>query len=136
MKAITVLAVAMLIGGGAGCASTETMPAAAVPAHELRSLVPGWERFFTIDWQPGDRKGRRILSGAVHNHYGAAASHVQLLVEALDDKGDVVSQRAVWLGDSIGPFDTAHFDVPVEPAANYRVTIFAYDQGRGGGSGM
>jgi len=47
-----------------------------------------------------------------------------------------VSQRVVWLGGNISPFDTAHFSVPVEPAANYRVTMFAYDQGRGGGSGV
>ncbi len=133
MKGANVLAAAVLIGGVAGCASTEMMPAAS-PAHELHTFVPGWERFFTIDSQAGQRKGRPILSGAVHNQYGATASRVQLLVEGLDDKGGVVSQRVIWLGDSIGPFDTVHFDVPVEPAANYRVTIFAYDgQGRGGG---
>jgi len=133
MKGANVLAAAVLIGGVAGCASTEMMPAAS-PAHELHTFVPGWERFFTIDSQAGQRKGRPILSGAVHNQYGATATRVQLLVQGLDDKGGVVSQRVVWLGDSIEPFDTVHFDVPVEPAANYRVTIFAYDgQGRGGG---
>jgi len=129
MKATNVLAAAVLIGVGvAGCASMEAMPAAS-PAHELHTFVPGWERFFTIDWQAGQRKGRPILSGAVHNQYGATATRVQLLVQGLDDKGGVVSQRVVWLGDSIEPFDTVHFDVPVEPAANYHVTIFAYDWG-------
>ena len=135
MKATNVLAMAMLIGGVGGCASTETM-SAAKPAHELHSFVPGWERFFTIDWQAGTQRGHRVVSGTVQNRYGAAATRVQLLVEGLDDKGAVLSQRVVWLGDNVGPFDTARFNVPVEPAANYRVTMFAYDQGRGGGSGV
>jgi hypothetical protein len=132
MNATNVLVVAVLIGGVAGCASTEAM-SAAVPTRELHSLVPGWERFFTIDWQAGTQRGHRIVSGTVQNRYGATASRVQLLVEGLDDKGGVLSQHVVWLGGSIGPFEAVHFDVPVEPAANYRVTIFAYEQGRGGG---
>src|SRR5262249_1596619 len=129
MKAIDVLAAAMLIGSGvAGCASTEAMPAAS-PGHELRTFAPGWERFFTLSWQAGQQNGRPILSGAVSNQYGATATRVQLLGEALDDKGGVVSQRVVWLGDSIEPYDTAIFNVPVGPATNYRVSIFAYDWG-------
>src|SRR2546428_12494754 len=129
MKATTVLAAAALIASGvAGCASMEAMPAAS-PGHELHTFVPGWERFFTIDWQAGQRKGRPILSGAVHNQYGATATRVQLLVQGLDDKSGVVSQRVVWLGDSIEPVGTVHFDVPVEPAADLHVTLLAHDLG-------
>jgi len=135
MNATKVLAIAMLIGGIAGCASTQTMSASA-PGRQLQSLVPGWERFFTIEWQAGTQRGQRVVSGTVNNRYGATATRVQLLVEGLDDKGAVVSQRVVWLGPNIGPFDTARFDAPVGPAANYRVTMFAYDQGRGGGGGL
>jgi len=128
MKATNVLAAMVLIGGVAGCAPTGT-----APTRELRSIDPGWERYFTITWQPGTQSGRRVVSGSVQNRYGATASRVQLLVEGLDDKGGILSQRVVWLGGNIGPFETVHFDVRVEPATNYRVTIFAYDQGRGGG---
>ncbi len=39
MKGANVLAAAVLIGGVAGCASTEMMPAAS-PAHELHTFVP------------------------------------------------------------------------------------------------
>jgi len=131
MRTLNVLAAGLLVGF-AGCASVDTVQSPA-PGHELRSFVPGWERFFTVDWQPGTRDGRPVVSGTVRNTYGAEATRVQLLVEALDDKGSVVSQRVVWLGNTIGPFDTARFDVPVERAANYRVTVFAYDQRRGGG---
>ncbi|PYM89818.1 MAG: hypothetical protein DME08_24505 [Candidatus Rokuibacteriota bacterium] len=65
----------------------------------------------------------------MHSQYGATATRVQLLVEGLDDKGGVVSQRVIWLGDSIEPYETAYFNVAVAPAANYRVSIFAYDWG-------
>jgi len=132
MKALNALAIAVLIGGGAGCASTGTMSATA-PAHGLQSLAPGWEQYFTIDWQASTQGSRRVVSGTVQNRYGATASRVQLLVEGLDDKGGVLGQHVVWLGRTIGPFESVRFDAPVEPAANYRVAIFAYDQGRGGG---
>jgi hypothetical protein len=129
MKAMNGLAAAVLIGSGvAGCASMEAVPAAS-PGHELRSFAPGWERFFTLNWQARQQNGRPILSGAVRNQYGATATRVQLLVEGLDDKGGVVSQRVIWLGDSIEPYDTAYFNVPVGPAASYRVIMFAYDWG-------
>ena len=134
MKAATVLAIAMLIAGIAGCASMETTSTSS-PGHRLQSFVPGWERFFTIDWQAGTERGQRVLTGTVQNRYGAAASRVQLLVEGLDDTGAVLSQRVVWLGPNIGPVATVRFTLPVEAAANYRVSMFAYDQNRGGGSG-
>ncbi len=75
-----------LIVSGAGCASTNTMPAAS-PARELRPHAVGWERFFDIDWRPAERKGRPIVSSTVHSRYGATASRVQLLVQARDDNG-------------------------------------------------
>jgi len=130
MKVTKVLAAAALIAGGvAGCASTDEAMPAASPGHELHTFAPGWQRFFTLDWQAGQRSGRPILSGAVHSQYGATATRVQLLVEGLDDKDGVVSQRVIWLGDSIEPYETAYFNVAVAPAANYRVSIFAYDWG-------
>src|SRR2546425_13081176 len=80
MKGANVLAAAVLIGGVAGCASTEMMPAAS-PAHELHTFVPGWERFFTIDSQAGQREGRPIPDGGVPNQHGAPASRPPVLVE-------------------------------------------------------
>jgi len=131
MRIIGVLTVSVVIMGGGGCASTETMPAAS-PAHELRPFAVGWERFFGIDWQPGERKGQPIVSGTVQNRYGATATRVQLLVEGLDENGRVIDQKLVWLGDSIGPFDRAAFEIPVVKAPKYRVSVFAYDwRGRG-----
>jgi hypothetical protein len=83
--------------------------------------------FFTVDWQPGERRGRPIVSGTVQSRYGATATRVQLLVEGLDENGSVIDQRLVWLGGSIGPFDRASFSTPVARSPKYRVSVFAYD---------
>ena len=132
MRAVDALAASILILGGTGCASLDSAvePKA---GQELRPFAVGWEQYFTIDWQARTQENRRVVSGTVKNRYGATASRVQLLVEGLDDKGGVLGQHVGWLGRNIGPFESVPFEVSVAPAANYRVTIFAYDQGRGGG---
>ena len=68
-----------------------------------------------------------ILSGRVENKYGEAATRVQLLVDALDAKGKVITQKVTWLGDDIPASNSTYFEVPVEAASNYRVSVFAYD---------
>jgi hypothetical protein len=32
-----------------------------------------------------------------------------------------------WLGDDVPAFNSTYFEVPVEAAPNYRVSVFAYD---------
>ena len=76
----------------------------------LRALVVGADRDFKIDWQPGQRAGKRIVSGTVQSAYGAAAWRVQLLVEGLDEKGDIANQKVVWLGIDVPPFGRAYFE--------------------------
>jgi len=130
MRKTGVLTVFALIISAAGCASTDTMPTS--PAHELRPHAVGWERFFGIDWRSAERKGQPIVSGIVHNRYGATATRMQLLVEALNDNGKVIDRKIIWLGDSVAPFNSASFETPVARAAKYRVSVFAYDwRGRG-----
>ncbi len=51
---------------------------------------------------------------------------VQLLVDGLDAKGKVVTQKVTWLGDDIPASNSTYFEVPVEPASSYRVSVFAY----------
>src|SRR5213594_2226124 len=63
-----------------GCSSVgTTMPVTA--GHKLQPLVLGWQRYFDITWQQSERHGTPILSGRIENKYGAAAMHVQLLVD-------------------------------------------------------
>src|SRR5687768_13942928 len=98
MSNILVLAMlALIVGGGGGCAATWAARAQP-PSTDLRPLVIGWERFFKIDWQPGERNGKPIVSGRVVNTYGAAATRVQLLVEGLGVEDKVISQEVTWLG--------------------------------------
>ncbi|PYN77485.1 MAG: hypothetical protein DMD96_22995 [Candidatus Rokuibacteriota bacterium] len=110
----------------AGCSSVgTTMPVTL--GHELQPLNVGWQRYFDINWQQGERHGAPILSGRVENKYGAAAAHVQLHVDGLDAKGKVITRKVTWLGDDIPASNSTYFEVPVEAAPNYRVSVFAYD---------
>ena len=124
-KASRLILVAVIVSL-AGCSSVGTTTPV-TPGHELQPLSVGWQRYFDIDWQQGERHGTPILSGRVENKYGEAATHVQLLVAGLDAKGKVITQKVTWLGDDIPASNSTYFEVPVEAAPNYRVSVFAYD---------
>ena len=129
MKIFSVLALSCLIGGIAGCALSDVTS----PGNALYPLTPGGDQYFAIDWEPGERKGAPVLTGTLTNRYGATAIRVQLLVEALDDNGNVTSQKVVWLGTDIAPFDRTYFEIPVVKSPKYRVRPFAFDwRGRAG----
>ncbi len=131
MKIFSVLVLSCLIGGFAGCASSDITDG--TPGHGLYPLTPGGDQYFALDWQPGERKGQPTLTGTLTNRYGATAVRVQLLVEALDERDNVKSQKVVWLGDSIAPFSHTYFEIPVERSPKYRVRPFAFDwRGRAG----
>src|SRR3989475_10342343 len=103
MRAVDALAVSILILGSTGCASLDS---ALEPkeGQELRPFAVGWEQFFTIDWQPTERKGQPALEGIVVSRFGATATRVQLLVAGLDEGGRVINQRGISLGTRVGPF--------------------------------
>jgi hypothetical protein len=122
------LALSVASGGCGAMAASRARP----PSNDLRPLVIGWERFFTIDWQPGERKGKPIVSGWVVNNYGIAATRVQLLVEGLGADGRVISQEVAWLGQDISPFQRRYFELPAPRSPNVRVSVFAYDWRRVG----
>ncbi len=46
-----------------------------------------------INWQRGERHDAPILSGRIENKYGEAPTRVQLLVDGLDAKGKVITQK-------------------------------------------
>ncbi len=72
-KKASILVMAAVIVSLAGCSSVgTTMPV--TPGHELQPLSLGWQRYFEIDWQQGERHGMPILSGRVENKYGEAAT--------------------------------------------------------------
>jgi len=102
---------------------------AAAPAQPLSPNFPGWERYFSVSWEPFERRGQPYLGGYIVSSYGVTATRVQLLVDSLDSSGRIVAQRVEWLGGSNLPgFSTTYFEVPIrQQASRYRVSVFAFD---------
>ena len=100
-----------------------------VAAQPLSTLVPGWERYFTVSWEPMERRGKPYLGGYIVSSYGVTATRVQLLVESLDAAGQTVAQQVEWLsGGNLPGFSRTYFEVPVrQRASSYRVSVFAFD---------
>ena len=100
-----------------------------VAAQSLTPNFPAWERYFSVSWEPFERRGQPYLSGYVVSSYGVNASRVQLLVDSLDSTGQIVAQRVEWLGGSNLPgFSRSYFEVPIrQRAPSYRVSVFAFD---------
>ena len=100
-----------------------------VAAQSLTPWFPEWERYFTVSWEPLDRRGQPYLSGYIVSSYGVTATRVQLLVDSLDSSGQIVAQRVEWLGGGNLPgFSRSYFEVPIrQQAPSYRVRVFAFD---------
>jgi hypothetical protein len=117
-RALTILGLAMVVTGAA-------WPTAAA---ELQPLMAGWERHFTVDWQPGQYRGQPALQGYVNNVSPYHAANIRVLVESLDAGGKVTSQKVAWLpGDLLGG-GRLYFQVPTAVAPAYRVRVFSYDR--------
>jgi hypothetical protein len=116
-RTLTVLAIAgVLVGPG--------VPSAA----ELQPLMAGWERHFTVDWQPGEHRGKPVVQGYVNNISPYHTTHIRVLIESLDAGGQVTHQQVAWVpGDLLGG-GRAFFQVPTRPAPAYRVRVFSYDR--------
>jgi hypothetical protein len=119
------LVVALAAGVLAGCGLATHYPA---PTGSLTTMIPGWERFFSIDWTAGPAQGGfRTIDGYVYNRYGNYAADMRLLVQTLDASGNVVDQRVVWGPTGVGGFGRAYFYAPHMPVADqYRVSVWDY----------
>jgi hypothetical protein len=105
-----------------------TLPGTMVAvAQPLSPRVNNWEDYFRIDWQASEDGRRPSLSGYVWsvNKYGAR--WMQLLVDRVDSSGALLDQRLVWLPSEVPRGSRVYFEVPVAPAAKYRVSVFAYE---------
>ena len=118
---VRVLVIAVLVGMLA--AATD------VAAQSLTPHFPGWERYFTVSWEPFERRGQPYLNGYIVSSYGVLATGVQLLVDSLDSSGQIVAQRVEWLsGSNLPGFSRTYFEVPVrQQAPRYRVSVFAFE---------
>jgi hypothetical protein len=88
----------------------------------------GSEAFFAVDWAPGERRGRPVVSGHVVNTYGIAAQYVRVLVESLDAAGQVTATTVGYVSGDVLPGGRVYFEVPVARAAPaYRVVVLSWD---------
>jgi hypothetical protein len=101
---------------------------AAVPARELQPLMRGWEQHFSVSWDAIQRRGRLEVEGYVDNRSPYRVGNLRVLVDSLDDTGRIVDQRLSWVLGEVGGGSRLYFEVPVTPAASYRVRVFAYDR--------
>ena len=108
--------------------------AAITPSATVTTLSPDAERLFRISWEPTpEHDGAHVrLRGSLENLYGETAARVQLLAQALDTSGNVVDQKIEWVPGTVSPFGRVYYEIPnLRPANQYRVTVWAFDRGRG-----
>jgi hypothetical protein len=130
----TCAAMAVAIGGCAGGAMPNASGGAAA-ASGPSYAVYGAERYFTLEWQPDERKGRPVVRGYVTNQWGWTMRHVRLRVEALDTAGAVTASDIAYVSGDVTPGSRVYFEVPVhDRAPSYRVSVLSFDpvQGRTG----
>jgi hypothetical protein len=104
----------------------------AAGAQSLSPLVVDWAQYFRVESQSVSRGGRSVVTGTVWNTSTWGAKRIQLLVDALDSNGRVVNQQVIWLGVDLAAGTHADFETPMPASASYRVSVFAFDSGRGG----
>jgi len=95
--------------------------------------IYGTERYFTVESEVGERRGRPVVSGYVTSQFGFGVRDVRLRVEALDAANAVVSTQIGYASGQVLPGGRVYFEVPVaEKAPKYRVTVLSFDvfQGR------
>jgi hypothetical protein len=118
-----VMALTAILAAGCVVTTRDTVSTAS-----LTTLIPGWERYFAVEWSAAPEAGGvRRLDGYIFNRYGEYAADVRLLVQVLDASGKVVDQRVVWGPPGVGGFGRAYFNVRNLPAADhYRVSVWDY----------
>ena len=113
----------MVIVAGVG------LPAVQSAGKTLEPMVIGWERIFRVDWQAKDGRGAPVLQGYLVNDSPYIVARIQILVEGLDEKGNVLGQRLAWVPGTLTPFSRAYFsEVVPQPSPAYRVRVFAFDR--------
>ncbi len=90
--------------------------------------IYGTERYFTVESEVGERRGRPVVSGYVTSQFGFGVRNVRLRVEALDAANAVVGTQIGYVSGQVLPGGRVYFEVPVtERAPKYRVTVLSFD---------
>lgn len=117
-RALATLGFVIIVGVAAGPST----------GAELQPQMAGWERLFTVSWQPGQYRGQPAVEGYVSNVSPYDTTQIRVLVESLDGAGQVTAQRVAWLPGDLGGGGRLFFQVPAAPAPAYRVRVFSYDR--------
>jgi hypothetical protein len=121
VHALAIGLVLLLVGPG-------VVASGVAAVRELQPLIVGSERFFSVTWDAARRHGQLEVEGDVNNNSPYRVGNLRLLVDSLDDTGRIVDQRLSWVIGELGANDRLYFEVPVSPAARYRVRVFSYDR--------
>lgn len=112
---------------GAGVLAAALLGSAGMAWAQDFAMV-GWERYFSLQWEPGERHGKPNVNGYVRNDWGEAARHVQLKVESLDAAGQVTATSTNYVIRTVAAGSREYFEVPVPaPAPSYRVSVLAFE---------
>ena len=86
-------------------AALALIPAVGWSQKLIEPHMPGWERWFKLDWETGEYRGHPVVKGYLYNASNKTLLDVQLLVDALDSTGAILSQRVEWVpGSQMEPF--------------------------------
>ena len=103
-------------------------------AKPLTPLVVDGARYFKLQWETADHKGRPVVQGSIFNDYGVPARKVRVLVNSLDAAGGVTAQTIGYVALDLTAGTSSPFEVPVPArAAAYRVEIFSWEWIQSGG---
>jgi len=128
-RAVRFAVLAVMVVGFAGGSADGMTPSASVT-----TAIQGWESYFKLDWTVQPKSNGNEIDGYVHNTYGSPAANVQILAQALDDKGNVVGQKVEWVPGIVPALNRSYFKVAALPAApQYRVSVWAFDWVQSGG---
>src|SRR5262245_22521843 len=119
-----IFAVLVAVTGCATMGSNEPVPA----GRSLQPLTQGWEQHLAVTWSLDQRPGGQSVDGYVRNISPYDLANVRVLVEGLDANGQVAAQYLGRLPGELRGGGRLYFEVPVVPAASYRVRVFSYER--------
>jgi hypothetical protein len=109
-----------------------TLAAAPAVAETLTPITVGGEEYFTLTWQPTPGG----IRGQIANNSGFPATNVRVLVDSLDDNGNVIAQTLGHVNWQVAAGQAAPFDVQVPgQATNFKVSLFQFDWAQFGSGG-
>jgi hypothetical protein len=94
----------------------------------IEPLVPGWERFFRLEWEVAQAGRRPVVRGYVVNSSPYTVIRMQLLLDVLDGGDRVVAQRTSWVVGALAAFSRVPFEIPAPQGQAYRVRVLAYER--------